>query len=598
MLFHATRPLLSETVIKGGTAYSALSEQTVAGKGVEAYTVIDTTALAGTGADQPGTYSTFTFTNTVPASSGVSGGYSGQWLTWNFPRLGHVTAPPGGVGAGNSLNGTPQFLGTFQYGDPSQDNTPWFLDFIQIGASDVIAPNFWWLSPTVPAITGSTVDSSGITTRMGFLWQTVLSGGGTVPAVPSVATDWGTVTSAKLNGMGSALTLLNSPPSLRTSSNTGQSIPASTRTVIQLPTVQLDNYAGWSTATSTYTAPLPGLYLFSNQVQWGTATSAGVRWSGLNVTAGGSTVVWQGPAYQAVPVGPGVSGVGMTGTAQARILALNPGDKVQAIAAQDSGITVATFNAPRLIGAYMTPQAAAGTVLSYTPPVTGFRFRAGALAGAALTAALDARIGNDVNFLLHRPYFTGYQSVAADRVPQHGGLPPDHHRHCGRAPAGRERRQLRRLVGIEPLVRVAGPRLVSRHGRPVCRRTRLPALRESSPPGSSAHPPAASPRQPPRTTTSRCTTRPRTRSRPARSPWARTTWLKASTCTRCSAPPPGAARGGRRSAPGQPGPSIRNSAFSGARVSSVIYPAQGGDWPQRARHRKRGACSGGRPPGS
>ena len=66
--FHATRPLLSEMVIKGGTAYAALSEQTVAGKGLAAYTVVDTTALAGTGADQPGTYSTFTFTNTVPAT--------------------------------------------------------------------------------------------------------------------------------------------------------------------------------------------------------------------------------------------------------------------------------------------------------------------------------------------------------------------------------------------------------------------------------------------------------------------------------------------------------------------------------------------------
>ena len=60
----------------------------------------------------------------------------------------------------------------------------------------------------------------------------------------------------------------------------------------------------------------------------------------------------------------------------------------------------------------MTPQAAAGTVLSFTPPVTGFRFQAGVLAGTALTAALNARIGNDVNFLLNRPYFTGWQATA------------------------------------------------------------------------------------------------------------------------------------------------------------------------------------------
>jgi hypothetical protein len=422
VLFHATRPLLSETVTHGGTAYTALALQAVAGKGLNAYTVIDTTALAGTGADQPGTYSTFTFTNTVAATSGASGGYSGQWLTWNFPRLGHVTAPPGGVGAAIFLNGASEFLGTFQYGDPSQDNTPWYLDYVQATSTDVYAPGFWWLSPTVPAITANNADSAGITTRMGFLWQTVLSGGGTLPAVPSVATDWGTVTSAHLNGMGSALTLLNNPPSLRVSNAATQNVPASTQTVIQFPQVNLDNYAGWSTATSTYTAPLPGLYLFSNTVTWGTATSAGVRWSGLKVTAGGSAVTHQGPAYQAVPVGPGVSGIGLTGTAQARILALNPGDTVQCTAAQDSGITVATFGAPRLIGAYMTPQAAAGTVLSYTPPVTGFRFRAGAIGGTAATAALDARIGNDVNFLLNRPYFTGYQGTAQTGFPNSAGF--------------------------------------------------------------------------------------------------------------------------------------------------------------------------------
>ena len=357
--------------------------------------MIDTTALAGTGADRPGTYSTFTFTNTVPATSGVSGGYSGQWLTWSFPRLGHVTAPPGGVGAGIALNGVTEFLGTFQYGDPTQDNCPWYLDYIMATGTDVYEPYFWWISPTVPTITGSTADTSGITTRMGFLWQTVLSGGGTLPAVPSVATDWGTVTSAKLNAMGSALTLLNNPPSLRVSSALSQNVPASTRTVIQFPAVQLDNYALVHRDIRLYrpaARPVPVL----QPVPWGTATSTGVRWSGLNVIAGGSTVVWQGPAYQAVPVGTGVSGVGFTSTAQARILALNAGDQVQCIAAQDSAITVPVNNAQRLIGAYMTPQAAAGTVLSYTPPVTGFRFRAGALAGTAITAALNNRIGNDV----------------------------------------------------------------------------------------------------------------------------------------------------------------------------------------------------------
>ncbi len=66
--------------------------------------------------------------------------------------------------------------------------------------------------------------------------------------------------------------------------------------------------------------------------------------------------------------------------------------------------------------------------------MTGFRFRAGALAGTALTAALDARIGNDVELpaepaLLHRlpgtaqtgfPNTAGFHQITMDTV---GALP-------------------------------------------------------------------------------------------------------------------------------------------------------------------------------
>ena len=68
--FHASRPLLSETVIKGGTAYSPLIAQPVQGNGIQAYTVVDTTALTGPGADYAGPYAAFRFANYVPASGG------------------------------------------------------------------------------------------------------------------------------------------------------------------------------------------------------------------------------------------------------------------------------------------------------------------------------------------------------------------------------------------------------------------------------------------------------------------------------------------------------------------------------------------------
>ena len=522
--------------------------------------MIDTTALAGTGADQPGTYSTFTFTNTVPATSGVAGGYSGQWLTWDFPRLGHVTAPPGGVGAGISLNGTPEFLGTFQYGDRRARTTArgtWTTSWRPAptctsrtsGGCPRPSPRSPAAPPTPP----------GITTRMGFLWQTVLSGGGTVPAVPSVATDWGTVTSAKLNGMGSALTLLNNPPSLRVSSATSQNIAASTRTVIQFPAVHLDNYAGWSTATSAPTPPRCPACTCSPPGPWGTATSTGVRWSGLNVIAGGSTVSLAGARLPGRPR--------RARGQRSRVDRHRPGPHPRPQRRRPGAVPsprrtppspLPVYNAPRLIGAYMTPQAAAGTVLSYTPPVTGFRFQAGALAGTALTAALNNRIGNDVELpdepaLLHR--LPGHR---ADRVRQHSGFHQITMDTVGALPRGGNGDNYGGWSASNHWYasQVAGWYLV------------IADLYAVPPPAGTAGDPhrrdlllllrRRHPGRPPPTTTSRCTTRPRTTRRPARSAWACTTSSPASTSTRCSAPPRGAAPGGRRSAPGRPGPSIRS----------------------------------------
>lgn len=427
VLFHARRPLTSETVLVSGTAYTQLSAQPVAGAGLEAYTVIDTTALAGPGGDNPGTYSTFTFVNNVPASAGAPNTIGGWWLSWNFPVTGNVTVPPGGVGAGMSLGGNFRDIGTFQYGSTGHDSGPYYLDLISTGGRfDLWQPSFYWLTPSVPVIGASATDTAGQTTRMGFLWQAVAGGGSALAAIPAVTQSWGTVTSAMLNGMGSAFSFLNNPPSLRVAAATGQAVANSTLTVFTFggSAAALDNYGGWSTGPSAYTAPLPGLYLFAPTVVWGTASSAGARWSGLQVTAGGSTVTHQGPSYLPSLVGPGVSGVGLCATAQCRILALNAGDTVSAAGAQNSGVTVPLYTgyASRLIGAYMTQQAAAGTVLSYTAPVTGFRFQAGALAGTALTAVLNARIGGDVSFLLNRPYFTGYQATAQNGLAQGPGF--------------------------------------------------------------------------------------------------------------------------------------------------------------------------------
>lgn len=424
ILFHTRRPMLSETVFTGGTGYTAsLLPQQIQSVGIQAFSVVDNTALYSVGADLPGINSDYHFVNNVEASSGALGGIGGVWLTWGFPWMQHVSAPPGGVGASMFLNAAayPNTGGVFQYGSTVVDNCPWYLDIINPGsATSVWQPAFWWLTPTVPTIIGNTSDTSGLTTRMGWLWQGVSTGGGTVASVPVPTVSWGTVTSAALNvTLGSSLTLLNNPPMLRVTQASTQSIPNSTSQSVFLTSVpNLDNYGSWSisgTANAFYTAPLPGLYLFNPTLGWGTTSSTGVRMTGLNIVPGGTGAaqLYQGPAYRATPVGPGVTGVGMTGSSVVRVLNLRAGDVVHPYGLQNSGGNLALLSAypSRMIGAYMSQTAATGTVLTYSAPNPSFRWQAGALSGTALTAALNLHLGNDMSFLMNRPYLTAYQTT-------------------------------------------------------------------------------------------------------------------------------------------------------------------------------------------
>ncbi len=420
VLFHSRRPLLSETVISGGTAYSGLIQQPVDVAGIQAYTVVDNGALYGIGSDWPGVFSVFHFRDFVPSSNGALGGYGGQWLTWNFPYTQSVTNPPGGVGAGMFVNGALSANGVFQYGTTGHNNCPWYLDLISpgYGSTNTWQPSFWWLTASTPVITGNDLDSSGQVPRMGWLWQGVSTGGATVGTVPVPVTSWGTVTSSALNTtLGSCLTMLNNPPMLRVTQASSATIPTAAAQVISLNVgANVDNYSSWNSSNGIYTIPLPGLYLFSPMLGWGTTSSSGIRWTGLNTVGGGTAPnnVYQGPAYKATPVGPGVSGVGMTGTSVVRVMNLKNGDEVLVVGFQDSGSNLPLLPSygSRLIGAYMGQTAAAGTVLTYAPPNISFRWQAGALSGTALTAALNLHLGQDMSFLMNRPYFTGYQTSA------------------------------------------------------------------------------------------------------------------------------------------------------------------------------------------
>lgn len=421
ILFHSHRPLLSETIVQGGTGYAALSQQAIAGGGVIGYTAVDTTALFSPGADGPGTFAAFRFSNGISGSGGIAGvsAAGGYWLHWNFPRLGLVTNPPGGVGAGLGTGGTMIYSGSFQYGSTTQGNAPFFLDLVFPGGttSPFWFPFFWWETASTPTITGNAIDSAGATTRQGWLWQCInLNIGNLATSIPAPSLSWGTVTSAALNStIGSVLTFLNNPPVVRSILTGGQTVPNAVNTTMNFPAPSVDNYSGWSTALTHYSAPLPGLYLFSETLIWGTASSTGVRESILQTTLGTAAAFYKGSSYQATPVGPGVSGVGLTGSTALRIFNLNAGDSITGVGLQNSGVSMPLYTgfSSRLIGAYMSPVAATGTVITgLTVPNTGFRWQAGLLSGTALTAALNQHLGSDLQFLMNKPYFTGYQQTA------------------------------------------------------------------------------------------------------------------------------------------------------------------------------------------
>ena len=95
------------------------------------------------------------------------------------------------------------------------------------------------------------------------------------------------------------------------------------------------------------------------------------------------------------------------------MLDLQAGDTVSLWAEQTSGSSLAlagTAATTRLVMAYMCPFSGGG-VASATPPYTPFRWCAG-LTAAQMPGLLSQHLGNDLSFLVNRPYFTGYQATA------------------------------------------------------------------------------------------------------------------------------------------------------------------------------------------
>ena len=342
----------------------------------------------------------------------------GNYLAAHFATGAAAGATPAAIGAGMYVQaGTASSVfsaqGVIQAHSTGHTGMSMYLDLINTGTNN----NTWKpagfyadnsLTTETPA--ASSTDTAGFTPRDLWVWAGVTVGGSTVSSVPTPQASWtGPVTSALMNGpVGpvQALTLLNNPPALRVSQALTTSISNNSATTVPFTTHgTIDTYSAFGTATSAYTAPLAGLYLTFPTVSFA-SNATGARYAGLSVTSGTVTTALQGPAYAA-------SGAGAMSVTGVRVLDLNAGDTVKATAFQNSGGALnlggATWN-PRLCMLYLCPYSAGG-VNSFTPPATAFHWMAG-FPASAIPGLLTEHLGNDLNFLVNRPYFTGYQATA------------------------------------------------------------------------------------------------------------------------------------------------------------------------------------------
>ena len=478
VLFHSHRLIMAEsmTQCRAMTVSSAGTWNIFQGTNTTAFNIVDTACLFGLGAEYPGVHAVYHFVPQALGANGVAGTNSaatgGNYLVAHFATGAAAGATPAAIGAGmyvqpGTLPSVFSAQGVVQAHSTGHAGMTMYLDLVNTGTNN----NTWQpagfyadaaLTTETPA--ASSTDTAGFTPRDLWVWASVTTGGSTVSPVPTPQASWtGPLTSSLMNGPSGpvqALTLLNNPPALRVSQALTTSISNNTATPVPFTAHgTIDTYSAFGTATSTYMAPLNGLYLTFPTISFA-SNATGARYAGLSVTSGTVTTALQGPAYAA-------SGAGAMSVTGVRVLDLNAGDTVKATAFQNSGGALnlggATWN-PRLCMLYLCPYSAGG-VNSFTPPATAFHWMAG-FPASAIPGLLTEHLGNDLNFLVNRPYFTGYQAHRADRAHRRH-MDRDHDRHGGRPDPRVTRRQLRRLECLQQQLRRPRGRLVPRRLRGV-----------------------------------------------------------------------------------------------------------------------------------
>lgn len=441
--FHSNRPILLEayatnSVIqasKGGSV--TLMAGTAQTQGL-AFSILDNAGLYGSGSDFPGDAASFSSAGAIaPGSNGVAGQYGGWMLFTAFVPLTNFSGTGNDYGVVWYLNalGSPlQDIGCITQGSSTRSNCGFAVDLIQrqfqagitASGSVITTTPAAIYQPAVAALdpAGTTVDvvantgsTNGQTARFMELWMGVSNGNGltvaTIPVPLSTVTTSTTLSSSTLNTtIQQTFNLLNNPPLLNVQNQNTGSITANSITACPFNfTPLVDNYSRYSTSSTHYIVPLPGMYFCHANIIYNTAFTVGSAMAGFQVNG---TNYWGG-AYNATPPAKQNTGASVT-----KLLDLNAGDTVSTVTEVSVGCGFGFANVSHFIMAWMCPISTSKQ--SWVPPdVTGFQFQAGTQPGTAATqlgGLMNVKIANDINFLLNRPYLTVHQTTAQTGLSQ------------------------------------------------------------------------------------------------------------------------------------------------------------------------------------
>jgi hypothetical protein len=159
----------------------------------------------------------------------------------------------------------------------------------------------------------------------------------------------------------------------------------------------VDNYTGYS--SGTYSVQRDGLYLFHGLACFA-ANATGIRLAGATVNG---TTYW-GPAYKA-------ASTGTTNCTKTQIFSLRAGDTVKLSVYQSSGgaLALATTDATRWFLTWLCAPSAPTEL--WTPPDVTFRWASGTT-GDDLPGLFQTHLGNDLAFLVNRPFLLAYQTAS------------------------------------------------------------------------------------------------------------------------------------------------------------------------------------------